>query len=83
MPRESLLSKHSGDGKQQSVEQLALASRLSVSGVNRVSKVIKTVESPLEGESSKRDCLSCLFRLGAPGPPKTTPVPRRFLSGQM
>lgn len=47
-----------GNGKQQSVEQLALASWLGVSGVKSISKVMKTVESSLEGEPSKRDVIN-------------------------
>jgi hypothetical protein len=37
-----------GNSKQQSVEQLALASWLGVSGVYSVGKVMKTVESSLK-----------------------------------
>ena len=46
-----------GNGKQQGVEQLTLASWLGVSGVNSVGKVMKTVESSLEGKPPKRDVI--------------------------
>jgi hypothetical protein len=47
-----------GNSKQQSVEQLMLASWLGVSGVHRVGKVMKTVESSPEGKPSKRHVIN-------------------------
>jgi hypothetical protein len=46
-----------GNSKQEGIEELALASWLGVSGVNRVGKVMKTVESSLEGKPPKRDVI--------------------------
>ena len=47
-----------GNSKQEGIEELALAIWLGVSGVNRVGKVMKTVESSLEGEPSKWDVIN-------------------------
>ena len=47
-----------GNSKQEGIEELALAIWLGVSGVNRVGKVMKTVESSLEGDPFQRDVIN-------------------------
>ena len=46
-----------GNNKQEGIKELALAIWLGVSGVNRVGKVMKTVESSLEGDPSQWDVI--------------------------
>jgi hypothetical protein len=46
------------NGKQQGVEQLTLATRLGVSSVKSVGKVMKAVESSFKGEASERDVIN-------------------------
>ena len=45
------------NSKQERIEELALAIWLGVSGVNRVGKVIKTVESSIEEDPSQWDVI--------------------------
>jgi hypothetical protein len=46
-----------GNSQQQGIKELALAIWLGVSGVKGVGKVMKTVESSLEGKPPKRDVI--------------------------
>ena len=48
----------SGNSEQEGIAELALAIWLGVSGVNSVGKVMKTVESSLEGDPFQRDVIN-------------------------